>query len=132
MIPIYNLVAVDLPEQEVCDIALRRILRSVATFEVTDLTLTIKSTLVCNSFSMPIDFPNQGTSIKRLYAFPIMRRPRGKLFGHRAEPRKNPDRIVFSVDERVGEVTFIGLMSHAGCEQQGFERNEFEVSATYY
>lgn len=53
LIRMYCLMAVDLPELEVCDIAVRRILRSVATFEFTELTPARKSSLVCNSLYMP-------------------------------------------------------------------------------
>lgn len=53
MIRMYCVVAVDLPEQEVCDIALRSILRSVATFEFADLTPSRKASLSCNALCMP-------------------------------------------------------------------------------
>lgn len=53
MIRMYCLVAVDLPDQEVCDIALRSLLRSVTTFKFSDFTPTRKAVLLCNSLCMP-------------------------------------------------------------------------------
>lgn len=86
--------------------------------------------LLTTSGARLINFSNQGTVTNNLYTFPIMRCPKGKLSNHRAEPRKSPDRIVFSVDESLGEVTFIRRMPHAGCQQRGFEINQVLVSAT--
>lgn len=48
----YYIVAVDLPTQEVCNIALRSLLCSIATFEFDSITTNCKITLVCTSFYM--------------------------------------------------------------------------------
>ena len=46
--------------------------------------------------------------------------------GHSIQPsgriEENPDRVVIAVDESVREVTFMGLMSHAGCGQRVAQR----------
>lgn len=53
LIWMYCLMAVDFLELKVYDIAVRRILLSVALFEFTELTPARKSSLVCSSFCMP-------------------------------------------------------------------------------
>ncbi len=71
--------------------------------------------------SPPIDFPNQGTEPGELLDFPALRSPRGEIFGPTTNPLLNPDRVVFRMDIE-GIVTFMGLMSHAGNLDQGFQK----------
>lgn len=47
------------------------------------------------------------------------------------DPVVNPDRVVFCMDSE-GTVTFMGVMSHAGNQHQGFLKREFVVSAVFY
>lgn len=77
-------------------------------------------------------FPNKGTLTGVLLEFPLLRSPRGEIFGGGTVPKHNPDRVVFHLDADTDTVTFMGVMSHAGNEPRGFGKRDFVVSGFYY
>ena len=66
LICMYCIMAVNLPKLEVCDIAVQITLRSVATFEFTELTPAQKSFLVSNLLCIPYSLEGLET---HLYLF---------------------------------------------------------------
>ena len=71
-----------------------------------------------------------GTQKGGLLEFPLLRSPRGVVYGEGINPKLNPDRVVFRI---IGKsVTFMGVMSHAGNLYQGLQAREFVVSGFYY
>lgn len=77
-----------------------------------------------------IEFPNMGTQKGGLLEFPLLRSPRGVVYGEGINPKLNPDRVVFRILGK--SVTFMGVMSHAGNLYQGLQAREFVVSGFYY
>lgn len=71
-----------------------------------------------------------GTQKGGLLEFPLVRSPRGEIYGDCTNPTLNSDRVVFRIIDKL--VTFMGVMSHAGNEYQGFHAREFVVSGFYY
>lgn len=71
-----------------------------------------------------------GTQKWGLLELPILKLPRGVVYGEGINPKLNPDRVVFRI---IGKsITFMGVMSHAGNLYQGFQSSEFVVSDFYY
>lgn len=64
-------------------------------------------------------------------AFPLLRSPRGEIFGVSTDPLANLDRVVFWMDVE-GTVTFMGVLSHAKNTHKGLHTEEFVVSSFYY
>ena len=77
-----------------------------------------------------IDFPNRGTLTGELLEFPLLRSPKGEIFGGATISSDNPDRVVFMLHGNTA--TFMGVMSHAGNQHQGYHHSEFVVSRFYY
>lgn len=77
-----------------------------------------------------VEFLDMGTLEGGLLEFPLLRTPRGEIFGGSATSRDNPDRIIFRVSQDYS-VTFMGVMSHVGKEHQGFTKRKFIVSDLY-
>ena len=67
-----------------------------------------------------ISFPNEGTTKGGLVEFPVLRSPQGQAFGVDTVLKKNPDRVVSRLDAW-NTVTFMGLMSHAESQHQGYK-----------
>lgn len=61
---------------------------------------------------------------------PLLRSPRGEVFGGSTISSDNPDRVVFRIIHD-DSVTFMGVMSHVGNEHQGFMERELVVSDLY-
>lgn len=81
--------------------------------------------------SLPIDFPNDKTWQEGFLEFPLLRSPKGETFGGSTIPQDNPDWVVFRLE--AGTVhTFMGVMSHAGNEHQGFRKREFVASGFHF
>lgn len=78
----------------------------------------------------PIDFQIRGLSQGELLEFPCVRSPKGEVFGSTTITARNPDRVVFMLHGN--KVTFMGLMSHAGNDHQGYHPREFVVSGFYF
>lgn len=70
-----------------------------------------------------------GTQKGGLLEFPLFRSPRGEIYGESTNPTSDPDRVVFRIIDK--SVTFMGVMSYAGNEYQGFHAREFVVSGFY-
>lgn len=75
-----------------------------------------------------LNFPKMGNFKGGLLEFPLVRSPKGEIFGGSTI---HPDRVVFRINQD-DSLTFIGVMSHAGNIHQGFAKREFVVSGFYY
>lgn len=78
-----------------------------------------------------IIFPNEGTPREGLLEFPILSSPQGADIWAEIDGMKNPDRVVFRLEED-NTVTFMGVMSHAGNNHQHYKTREFVVYLFFY
>lgn len=76
------------------------------------------------------EFSSPPWRLKKKGGFPFEGHPEGKFMGKGTNPTSNPDRVVLRILDK--SVTFMGVMSHAGNEYQGFHARKFVVSGFYY
>lgn len=81
-------------------------------------TIVRQSTRSPTNHQAPLNFPTNAELIE----YPILRQPQAEAFTGQKLELRNPDRVVFCVEEE--EVVFCGLLTHAGVGGAEMENNQ--------